>query len=58
MQLRTIFDQIVKFEHLQKDIYDQSCAELKARQLYQDEINEAEKKVLLFLLCFVAEKKA
>nr|XP_002131421.1 gamma-tubulin complex component 3 homolog [Ciona intestinalis] len=41
MQLRSIFDQIVKFEHLQKDIYEQSNTELKARLQYERVIAES-----------------
>uniref|UniRef100_H2ZAA7 Uncharacterized protein n=1 Tax=Ciona savignyi TaxID=51511 RepID=H2ZAA7_CIOSA len=41
MQLRSIFDQIVKFEHLQKDIYEQSSTELSARVRYSKDIAES-----------------
>lgn len=43
-QLRTIFDQIVKFEHMQKDIFKQSTDELHARNYYDKKVKEQAEK--------------
>ena len=49
MQLRTIFDQIVKFEHLQRDIYEQAKFEMELRERYDAEVEDAKDKVLTLL---------
>ena len=43
-QLRTIFDQIVKFEIMQKDIFKQSMDELNAQNFYNKNLKEQNEK--------------
>ncbi|CAK8695080.1 unnamed protein product [Clavelina lepadiformis] len=47
MQLRSIYDQIVKFELLQKDIYQQSTFEMEAREKYDARLKDSENKGVL-----------